>query len=124
MKLKTVLDMITKYQNITKEDLVKAFAELATDGIAPTQKDREFVLYTGSDGADLILYEMRKANLISALEWLMHDCILVSQEQHDNLVKMINSPDRENCLLAEEIIKSKQKQWQSNLQQKTIDIKV
>lgn len=71
-----------------------------TRGIEPKRE-------TGMAGMGAIEFEMKRANLLDLLDWVA-EIGKVTKHQKETLTNMINSPDRENFVLAEEMIKTKQ----------------
>jgi hypothetical protein len=64
---------------------------------------RQLVIYTGIEGAKMIDDAITREPVRSALKEL-YDAGVVTDEKYENLNRMIDSPDRENLLVAETII--------------------
>lgn len=80
---------------ITREDF-ESFI-MVTDGIAA--QGREFVIQTGTFGADLIRHAMEVANAVGYVEW-MEEKKKIDLETAANLKKMLTSEDRDNFNIA------------------------
>ena len=92
-----------------------------TDGLSPTQgSERSWSIHTGAAGYDRFQFELMKSNLLDLLDWTIEKGKI--KEQKETLIKMINSEDRENFVVADEIIKTKM-EWNLNSPQKTTSMK-
>lgn len=71
---------------------------LLTDGIAP--QGRDFYLYTGAKGNDLLLHGIAIENSVGFVEW-MEERKKIDSETAKNLITMLRSDDRDNFNIAQ-----------------------
>jgi len=81
--------------------------DLSTDGLSPT---REFKIFTGVAGKSAFDNAMLIANAKDMLSWMVHTAKIITEEENNNLIEMLDSVDRENMHLAINIIEIKREQ--------------
>lgn len=107
-------------KELTKERITEALKEIAAETDSRKTEDRTFVMYTSEEG----IKQFNEA--VERETWLRITRDLFSAgsftlEEYTSLTRMINSPDKENFVLAQEIIKAKQPtKWQFSSQHPTI----
>ncbi len=67
--------------------------------------DRNFVLYTGVEGARQMTSYIQRANDADYVKFLLEKGH-VQKEQHDTILDMINSQDEENHTMASQILRN------------------
>ena len=104
MKLDTKNQMQNKNTyvvgDMTAEDFAKKLEEVMADMPPPP---RQFVIHTGIEGAKRINHEIEREPWRNWLKELF-DGGLVDEQQYERLNQMIDSPDHEAFVLAQEII--------------------
>ena len=93
------LNPSTPYKPLTEETFRAAMYEMYKH----TPIDRSFHVLTGAGGMDMFNHQMRVTHLTSILTALIK-ADRVTSEQVTTLSAMINSPDRENMVVAETIM--------------------
>lgn len=72
----------------------------------PYTEDRKFVIHTGSAGMEMINFEIQRINDRDYTEFL-YDKKVITSEERTSLLDMINSPDKENYIVARFVLESK-----------------
>jgi hypothetical protein len=70
---------------------------LLTDGIAP--QGRDIHVYVGTNGADMISHTMAVNNSVGYVHWMLEKK-KIEKDVADNLIKMLQSEDRDNFNIA------------------------
>lgn len=91
------------YKELTYESLAEV--------VAREGESKKFELYTGYHGHSIFEKALQKEQLKLSLNIIFTNEGLTEQE-HNNLLNMINSPDEENYEIAKVIINQKAKTWQ------------
>lgn len=102
------------YQPMSPEEIKETLEKIMKE--PQPQQGRNIVVRTGSKGLKMFQdsmhdYAVREPLRNQAKEML--DGGVLSEEKYNNLLAMIDSPDRENLVLAEEVMKAmiKTKSW-------------
>lgn len=69
-------------------------------------KEKTFVIHTGSHGMDELSLTIQRENDRDHTEFL-YDKRIITKEEKESILNMINSPDRENYTIARFILESK-----------------
>lgn len=85
------------------KEAIKSFYE------KPQPNSRDLIVYTGKAGHQLIEDAMQESVAMTLLDSLF-ERKLVDQQQKEKITDMIKSPDRENLVLAREILEQIAKQ--------------
>jgi len=104
------MNSTVNYRIQTEEDLFEAFTKLGQFG----SSERSFKAYTGSEGLKSFHSTLRKALLEQELDLLNSDK-LITREEYKRLNDMIYSKDERDETLAEIIIETKRKEYESNI---------
>jgi len=69
-------------------------------------EERTFVIHTGTHGMDMMNLELQRENDRDHTEFL-YDKRIIAKEEKESILNMINSPDKENYVIARFILESK-----------------
>ena len=72
----------------------------------PYTEDRKFVIHTGAAGMEIVNLELERENDRDYTTFL-HDKNVITSDERDSILSMINSPDRENYMIARFVLESK-----------------
>lgn len=95
------------YKPMTVEELSEAFKEIASHNLPPQQ--RNIVVRTGSAGMKMFNDNIEDVVLREPLRNQakeLFDGGVFDEQRYNNVIAMIDSPDKENLVVAEEVMKA------------------